>query len=224
MRAWWIVVGAAAAAISVAGEAATVQKVAPATLEPQTGYVLVRLGERSPDLWNTLTLAAYDDAAQDVRGKGRAKTNPVAKGQDAAVTIGPKSFLAEEGHVRTYLVAVTPGRYVIQNGPTTCFCLGSYQFDVAPGRITDMGTIYLGPENGTSPWAQIRALHSAPDIEARGYTVADAMAVLPAGAAAAVPPVLAALPRAPARYLPATRFGNHQGQLLNRALPLEVKP
>lgn len=43
MRAWWIAVGAAAAAISVAGEAATVQKVAPATLEPQTGYVLVRL-------------------------------------------------------------------------------------------------------------------------------------------------------------------------------------
>lgn len=219
----WIAV-AGLAAMSVAGEAATVQKVAPAALEPQTGYVLVRLGERAPELWNSLTLAAYDDVAQDVRGKGRAKANPVPKGQDAAVTIGPKPFLAEEGHVRTYLVALTPGRYVIQNGPTTCFCLGSYQFDVAPGRITDMGTIYLGPENGTSPWAQIRGLHSSPDIESRGYTVADAIAVLPAGSATTVPAALAAFPREPARYVPAVRFGNHQGQLLNRALPLEVKP
>lgn len=212
---------AAAALFAMPVLASEVLKVPPAALNPASGYVLVRLGERAPDVWNPLTLAAYDDAAEDIRGKGRAKANAVPAGVDRSVTIGAKPFIAEEGHMRTYLVAVTPGRYVIQSGPTTCFCLGSYQFDVASGRITDLGTIHIGPENGSSPWAQLKPLHSTIDIEERGYTVADAMAVLPWREGMAVPASVAALPRAVAQYLPAKRFGNHEGQLLNRALPLE---
>lgn len=215
---------AAAVLLATPAAASEVLKAAPPALDPARGYVLVRLGERSPEVWNPLTLAAYDEVAEDVRGKGRAKANALPAGADKSVTIGPKSHLAEEGHIRTYLVAVTPGRYVIQSGPTTCFCLGSYQFDVPAGRITDLGTIHIGPENGSSPWAQLKPLHSTLDIEERGYTVADAMAVLPPSPAASVPAALAALPREAVRYLPARRFGNHDGQLLNRALPLEIRP
>jgi len=200
--------------------AATVMKVAPSALSPTSGYILVRLGERAPGVWNTLTIAPYDAALEDIRGKGRVKNNPVAKEADRSIVIGPKSFVGEGEHVRTYLVAVTPGHYVIQGGPTTCFCLGSYQFDVAAGRITDMGTIYLGPENGTSPWAALKRLHSTADIEERGYTVAEAMAVLPWRDTMGLPAGMAGLAREPARYAAATRFGNHDGQLLNRALPL----
>lgn len=211
-------------ALASAAQAGSVLKTVPAALDPKQGYVLVRLGERAPDVWNILTLAAYDPVTEDLRGKGRAKANAVAKGADSMVAIGPKAHIDERDHVRTYLAALTPGRYVIQGGPTTCLCLGSYQFDVTPGRITDLGTIQIGPENGSSPWGRLKPLRSSTDIEERGYTVADAVAVEPAGDGATVPVALASMNRVPAAYLPAAHFGNHSGQLLNRALPMENKP
>jgi hypothetical protein len=198
-------------------------KVAPTGLDPTRGYVLVRLGERGPKVWNFMSIAAYDEKAEDLAGKGRAKASPVPKGADKAVVIREKPFLAEADHVRTHLVALTPGRYVIASSPTTCFCLGSYSFEVQPGKVTDLGHVYIGAENGSSPWAALSKLHSSPDIEARGYTVADAMAIVPAKADTPVPAELAALPRVPAEFKPVRRFGNHSGQLINRALPLEAK-
>ena len=207
----------------VSARAAEQLKAPPTALDPTRGYVLVRLGERAPGVWNFVSLAAYDEAAQDLAGKGRAKVRPVPKGADKAVIVREKPFLAEADNHRTHLVALTPGRYVIASSPTTCFCLGSYTIDVRPGVITDLGFIYIGAENGSSPWAAISKLHSAPDIEARGYTVADAMAVVPAKADTPVPAELAALSRIPAEYGIAPRFGNHSGQLINRALPLEAK-
>ncbi len=210
----------AALTLAAPARAAEAMKMVPAALDPARGYVLVRMGERAPELWNLLSIAAYDDKAEDLRGKGRAKANPVVKGADRAVVIGPKPFIAADAHVRIYLVAVTPGRYVIAGGPTTCYCLGSYQFDVAPGRITDMGTVYIGAENGSSPWAALSQLRSSPDIEERGYTIADAMAVVPWQESMGMPDGIAALPRDAASFAPARRFGNHGGQLLNRALPI----
>jgi hypothetical protein len=210
------------AAAPAAPPPSTVMKTVPATLDPATGYILVRMGERAPDLWNVLQIAPYDPVLQDIRGEGRAKGNPVAKGADRTVSIGTKPFVAEGDHVRTYLVAVTPGLYVVQGGPTTCFCLGSYQFEVAAGRITDMGTIYIGPENGSSPWAALKPLRSTADIEERAYTVAEAMQVLPWRDSMSLPPGVSGLAREPARYTVAARFGNHAGQLLNRALPIEA--
>jgi hypothetical protein len=214
---------AALALLAVAGmaSAAETQKVAPAKLDPASAYVLVRLGERSPGLWNLFSISAYDAVNEDIRGKGRSKANPVPKGVDRAVLIGPKNYLLEQAHVRTYLTAITPGRYVIASSPTTCFCLGSYQFEAAAGTITDLGTLYMGPENGTSSWGDLSPLRSSPDIEERGYTIADAMAIYPAGAQTVRPQELRALPAVAAQYLVAKRFGNHGGQLLNRALPIK---
>jgi hypothetical protein len=215
-----MILATALAALSAPSLGADVLKVAPTGLDAARGYVLVRLGERTPDVWNYVTLAPYDEAAEDLRGRGRAKANAVPKGADKLVQIGAKPFLAEEPHVRTYIVVLTPGRYVIASSPTTCFCLGSYSVDVAAGKITDLGSIYIGAENGSSPWAALSKLHSSPDIETRGYTVADAMAIVPAGDDMAAPASLAALPRVAADYRPVRRFGNHTGLLVNRALPL----
>ncbi|QHL90424.1 hypothetical protein GVO57_05700 [Sphingomonas changnyeongensis] len=60
----------------------------------------------------------------------------------------------------------------------------------------------------------------AADIEMRGYTIPDAMAIVPPADGTPVPDGLAGLPRTPAAYRPAERFGNHQGLLINRALPI----
>jgi hypothetical protein len=215
---------AAAVMLAAPGAYAADQlKVAPTSLDPARGYVLVRMGERTPGVWNFMSLAPYDEAAEDIAGKGRAKVRPLPKGVDKAAVIREKPYLAEAGNHRTHLIALTPGRYVIASSPTTCFCLGSYGVDVRPGVITDVGHVYLGAENGSSPWAALSKLHSAPDIEARGYTVADAMAIVPATAETAVPPELSALPRVPATFTPIRRFGNHGGQLINRALPLAAQ-
>lgn len=215
------VIVAALAAIGSATPLAAAEslKAVPYTLDPARGYVLVRMGERTPNVWNFLTLAPYDDKAEDIMGKGRAKANPVVKPADKQVVISAKPFVAEEPNVRTYMVALTPGRYVLASSPTTCFCLGSYTVDVAAGKVTDLGAVYIGAENGSSPWGALSKLHSSPDIESRGYTVADAMAIVPAKPEATVA-LLGALPRVAAAYRPVRRFGNHGGQLINRALPL----
>ena len=201
--------------------AAEVLKIAPASLDPKLAYILVRLGKRDEKVWNLVSFYRYDDLAEDLRGKGRAKANPVAKGEDKAAVVAAKPFLTEDGNIRTYLVAVTPGRWVIASSPTTSFSLGSYRFEAKAGEITDLGTLYMGAENGSSIWPRLAAIHSAPDIEKRGYTVADAMLIEPVAAATPVPAGLSALPRRPAAYRPAPRFGNHSGQMINAVIPLE---
>jgi hypothetical protein len=214
---------AAALAVPAAAPAPAAEtlKAAPAALDPKLAYLLVRLGKRDEKVWNLISFYRYDPKAEDLRGKGRAKANPVAKTEDKAAVVGPKPFLAEDGNIRTYLVAVTPGRWVIASSPTTSYSLGSYQFDAKAGEVTDLGTIYMGPENGSSIWPKLAGIHSAPDIEKRAYTVADAMLVEPATSATPVPASLVALPRKPAGFLPAPRFGNHSGQMINAVLPLQ---
>jgi hypothetical protein len=200
--------------------AAEVLKAAPARLDPKLAYILVRLGKRDEKVWNLVSFYRYDPEAQDLRGKGRAKSNPVPKGEDKAAVIAAKPFLVEDGNYRIYLVAVTPGRWVIASSPTTSYSLGSWQFDAKAGEITHVGTLYMGPENGSSIWPKLAGIHSAPDIEKRAYTVADALLVEPATDATPVPDSLAAFPRRGAELLPAPRFGNHSGQMINAALPL----
>lgn len=216
-RRWTLTAVAWLAATTPAGA----RQAPPAAIDPAMGYLMVRLGERAAGQWNVLSVAPYDPVREDISGKGRAAANPTGAGGPDRVVIGDKAPVAEDGHIRTYMVAVRPGRYVLQGGASTCFCLGSYQFDAAAGRITDLGTVHIGLENGTSPWAQLRGLRSSADIEARGYTVAEAMTVIPMRPTSRVPAALAAMPREGARYLPAARFGNHEGQLPNRALPME---
>lgn len=214
-----------AAALSAApatpAVAAEMLKVAPTALDPKLAYILVRLGKRDEKVWNLVSFYRYDAQAEDLRGKGRAKANPVPKGEDKAAVVAAKPFLAEDGNIRTYLVAVTPGRWVVASSPTTTYSLGSYQFDAKPGEITDLGTLYMGAENGSSIWPRLAALHSAPDIEKRAYTVADALLIEPVSAVTAVPPALSALQRRPAAWMRAPRFGNHSGQMINAAIPLE---
>ncbi len=68
--------------------------------------------------------------------------------QLAAVAIGPVNRFAKTG-VSTYLHEMTPGTYrvygflgLMGNAMMgSCFCMGSVQFDAAPGVITDLGLV-----------------------------------------------------------------------------------
>lgn len=71
--------------------------------------------------------------------------------QLAAVSIGPINRFAKTG-VSTYLHELTPGTYrvygflgLMGNAMAgSCFCMGSVQFDVKPGVITDLGLVGTG--------------------------------------------------------------------------------
>lgn len=121
------------------------------------------------------------------------------------------------------LLEVQPGTYRIYgemmrapNGSFSghCLCMGSVQFDAAPGRITDMGAI-LYPLAGAGP--------NKPQPSWNGLTQGrgglTAMRVAPE--MQSVPASLASLPRSPAEYRAAGKIDNFFGVMVERltALP-----
>jgi hypothetical protein len=123
------------------------------------------------------------------------------------------------------LIAVDPGTYRIYgqifegtNGSSIgfCLCMGSVQFDAAPGRITDLGSIRY-------PLSE--ALKDKVEPSWNGLTKGKggltAMRVEPMAAADPVPASLAALPREAAAYRAAGKIDNFFGVMIQRltALP-----
>jgi hypothetical protein len=123
------------------------------------------------------------------------------------------------------LIAVDPGTYRLYgqifegtNGSSIgfCLCMGSVQFDAAPGRITDLGSIHY-PLN--------EALRDKVEPSWNGLTKGKggltAMRVEPMGATDPVPASLAALPRDAAVYRAAGKIDNFFGVMIERltALP-----
>lgn len=120
------------------------------------------------------------------------------------------------------LLEVQPGLYRLygqmletQNGAAGfCLCMGSVQFEAAPGKITDLGTIHY-------PMAE--ALRAKAEPSWNGLTPGrgglTAMRVAPDEAA--VPAKLVSLPRVPADYRAAGKIDNFFGVMVDRltALP-----
>lgn len=77
-----------------------------------------------------------------------------AFGMMSNFSIGPLNRFSKGGPVGSvYLQSVTPGTYraygmimLGSNGGMSglCFCMGSIQFDVAPGEVTDLGLVNMG--------------------------------------------------------------------------------
>lgn len=219
-----------AAALFVASTAsAEPLKKVPASLSPTKAYVLVEYqlqknpmasfpgSSKTIPLMSGLTLARYDARLQDVRGLGRAKSNPVAAGKTAQevfrnrpVVKGPQS--------RLFLLEVEPDVWVVQGYGNTSFSLGSYSFELRPGVVTDLGVVSAEPD-----WAEgqkqatVGSVLSAaflgpfakrPDVAPlratfRPRTVADLQ--VPAG-----------LTVVPVQFQGNATFGNYLGGLVNR--------
>lgn len=196
-------------------------------LEKARGKYFKRLASYKEDVkaWNALM---PDQRAQSV--KPDLPVEPTdgnfafkALESDKFVTVWGGRLFDKPSQAR--LIAVDPGTYRLygqifegNNGSSFgfCLCMGSVQFDAAPGRITDLGSIHY-------PLAE--ALKDKAEPSWNGLTPGKggltSMRVAPMGATDPVPASLAALPREAAAYRAAGKIDNFFGVLVQRltALP-----
>jgi hypothetical protein len=224
---------AALALAAAAPAAATTLKQVPAALNPAKAYILVEYkllknpyGGGLPGSRKTMPLKAglifarYDPALGDIRGMGKARSNPVAPGQQAVEGFRSKPLAKGPGS-RLFLIEVEPDIWVVQGFGNTSFSLGSYTFELAPGTVTDLGVVEAEPD-----WAE------GQDRPNMGRLLASAMAG-PFGKSPDIAPMRAGFrPRGPgdiplpaglpaervkpAAFTPGAKFGNYLGGLVNR--------
>lgn len=123
---------------------------------------------------------------------------------------------------RVYLVEVPAGTYLVAGQSPhgmvggTCMCMGSVRFTAAPGHITDLGHVLAAPEDGDSDVAEFKGLSNDPSIK----VVPWIMTVRAPASDAPVPPQVRGVAAVPARYVPAAKFPNYFGMLVNRMPPI----
>lgn len=223
---------ALALAAAVPAEAATLKQV-PARLNPTKAYILVEYrllknpysgglpgARKTMPFKSGLAFARYDPVLGDIRGMGKARSNPVPAGQQAGEGFRSKAIAKGPGS-RLILLEVEPDLWVIQGYGGTSFSLDSYTLELAPGSVTDLGVVEAEPD-----WAEGQ---KRPNM---GRLLGSAMAG-PFGKSPDIAPMRASFrPRGPgdiplpaglpadrvkpAEFTPGARFGNYLGGLVNR--------
>lgn len=211
--------------------AETLAKV-PAQLNPAKAYVLVEYelqanpfkdlpGSRSRlPLIAGLSFARYDADKADVRGLGKAASNPVPKGQKPTEPFRSR-VLARSEASRMLLLELEPDLWVVQGFGNTSFSLGSYSFRLEPGTITDLGVVAAEPD-----WATDQRAANGGDLLKMAFLgpFAKKPDVAPArasfrprtGSDLPIPPGLPAQRVQAVAFTPDAKFGNYLGGLVNR--------
>lgn len=123
----------------------------------------------------------------------------------------------------TFLIEVPPGTYVLYGiavgtrAIATCNCLGTVQFDAAPGRITQMGSLFADKVHKESPVPHLED-NLGEQMFQYGFILGQAL--VPATAESPVPPALAAFPRTLAVYSPVGPFLEPGAASINRLAPI----
>ncbi|HEX8126175.1 MAG TPA: hypothetical protein VF548_11380 [Allosphingosinicella sp.] len=223
----------AALALAAASPAAakTLPKV-PAALDPAKAYILVEYrllknpfanfpgSRKTMPLKTGLAFGRYDPALGDIRGLGKARSNPVAAGQLPTEGFRYKP-VAKGPATRLLLVEVEPDTWVVQGFGNTSFSLGSYAFELAPGTVTDLGVVEAEPD-----WAEGQDPPEIGDVFKAGLAgpfskspdIAPMRATFRPRAAGDIP-IPAAIPSdrvRPVVFVPGAKFGNYLGGLVNK--------
>ncbi|MEP6784551.1 MAG: hypothetical protein ABI898_02300 [Sphingomonadales bacterium] len=207
-------------------------KAVPATLDPTKAYVLVEYrlmadpysdlptSRKSMPLNEGLALARYDAVRRDIRGLGRAQSNPVPANQEAIERFSNRVIAKSDGS-RLMLLAVEPDTWVVAGYGNTSFSLGSYAFNLAPGTVTDLGVVEAARD-----WAQGDRQANGGDLLKMAFLgpFAKRPAIAPIRAAfrprtASDLPVPTTISSAAVRrvtFVPNAQFGNYLGGLVNR--------
>jgi hypothetical protein len=244
-----LALAALAPAATAAREAAGVValRAAPAALDPARAYLLFRSsqarsgmmsiehvlmripGEAEMAAYRTAREAAYQKALPALLRRAKDGRVPTA-GQFDFPYDGPANafatrsgeFLAD-GEMRTFLLEVPPGSYVLygsavgSRGLTTCNCLGTVRFAARAGVVTDLGALYADKVHKPSPLPQLEA-NLGPSMLAYGFVLGQA--VVPAVPGGPVPAGLASLPVEPAEYHAVGLFREPGAQGINRLAPV----
>jgi hypothetical protein len=220
-----------AVALTSPASAETLKKV-PATLNPAKAYVLVEYklqanpyagfpgSRKTMPLQAGLVLARFDPTLGDVRGKGKAASNPVPSGQFAVETFRNKP-LAKSDDARLFLIELDPDTWVIQGYGDTSFSLGSYSFDLAAGTVVDLGVVSVERDwaEGQKPPGMgsiIGAAFAGPFAKHPDIAPLRAMFRPRGSGDMGLPAGLPADHVRPVIFTPGATFGNYLGGLVNR--------
>ncbi|HYJ83097.1 MAG TPA: hypothetical protein VEW26_09685 [Allosphingosinicella sp.] len=224
-------VAAAALAFASPAAAKTLPKLPPA-LNPAKAYILVEYkllrnpfgnfpgSRKTMPLKTGLVFGRYDPALGDIRGMGKARSNPVPAGQQPIEGFRYKP-LGKGPATRLMLIEVDPGTWVVQGFGATSFSLGSYAFELAPGTVTDLGIVEAEPD-----WAEGQDPPEMSDVFKAGLSgpfgkspdIAPMRATFRPRAAGDIP-IPAGIPAdkvRPVEFAKGARFGNYLGGLVNR--------
>ena len=124
---------------------------------------------------------------------------------------------------KAQFIAVPPGTYRVYGrmlanatgGLGVCMCMGTVQFDAAPGTITDLGELHHSAVPGVSV-KEAESWHGM----TRGKGGLTSLAIEPAAPGMAVPARLAALPRVAASYRASGKMDNFFGVMVERLTPM----
>lgn len=127
--------------------------------DPASGYILVWVGpmKGKSSFKDYLDFVRIDPSNGDalVRDDGGLRsTNMRAQKDAAAVYYEAKPWVIKDDR-GLFLMPVAPGSWVIGSVNNPALSMGSYGFDVAPGKITYVGTVLTGKEDGSSSIPEI---------------------------------------------------------------------
>lgn len=136
--------------------------------------------------------------------------------------INSNEFL-EDGDMRTFLVEVPAGTYVLYGssvggvGLSSCNCLGTVKFHAAPGMITNLGSLYIDKVHKPSPVPHLED-NIGPSMFQYGFVIGQGL--VPTDDNTPTPAVLADLKTVPAEYHAVGLFREPGAAGINRLAPV----
>ncbi len=127
--------------------------------DPASGYILVWVGpmKGKSSFKDFVDFVRIDPSTGTalIRDDGLLRsTNRRALKDAAAVYYEAKPWVIKDDR-GLFLMPVAAGSWVIGSVNNTALSMGTYGFDVAPGKITYVGTVITGKEDATSPIPEI---------------------------------------------------------------------
>lgn len=195
--------------------------------DPAKGYLLVRVGPNKSAKGNPPLVGFMRLDVKLTRADSVPNSEELKEILANIVVAGGKNALDVSGDASIYLAEANPGYWVISHahgGVPTIMSLGTYGFKIRPGEITYVGTIYSGPEDGTSPVSEIARSKISDDLISYGTVSSmlksSAIYIIPPNAADEMPSEVSTLTVRPAELEPDIRFENFGRGLVNRVLNL----
>lgn len=247
LLALWCLSSSVAAAENHKPSAAIQLQQAPSSLKPGSAYILLKTNTAKSGLFpiqhvlirvpTENELAAYIEARQSAFDAAVAKMSEKQKangpqtveqfgfdyhGEPNSFVVSSKKFL-EDGEMRTVLLEVKTGRYIVygvtlgDGGLVSCNCLGTIGFEAKGGVITDIGSLFADKVHKDSP---VPNLEDKLGEQMFQYGFVMGQALVPANDSSLPPAALKGLPIELARFEIIEQFYEPGVGSINRLAPI----